>query len=151
MLIERAVDQVARVVDVEFAAVLELQDDARLALGAAVGFGDDVIGIAIEGSAGSQAGYTLDAGKPTVVDDLGAETRLRSVPLLTELGVVSSVTVPISLGDRNHGVLGAYTTRRRSFSQDEIYFLESVANLLAAVVCSGPRGLLQGPFPWRAS
>ena len=130
VLIERAVAMVARALGLEFATVLELRDDGRLAFSAAVGFACDVIGTSVDAGRGSQAGYTLDAGKPVVAGDLAAETRFRPAALLTELGVVSSVTAPIIPGEHASGVIGAHTTRRRTFSQNEIYFLESVANLL---------------------
>ncbi len=132
VLTERAVDRVSRALELEFAAAFELQDDGSLVLCAAVGFQENAIGTSIEGGAGSQAGYTLDAGKPAVADDLRTETRFRPAQLLSEHGIVSSVTVPIGLGDRAYGVLSAHTTRKRSFSRDELDFIESVANLIGA-------------------
>jgi hypothetical protein len=107
VLVERAVDRVARALELECAAVLERQDDVTLVFCAAAGFEDDVIGTSIEGGPSSQAGYRLDAGKPVVVDDLATETRFRSTPLLTKLGVISSVTVPTSPGGTAYGVLSA--------------------------------------------
>ncbi len=133
MLLERAVAGVAQALGLELAAVLELQDDGALVLSAAVGFERDVIGTTIEGGAGSQSGYTLDAGQPVVVEDLQKEARFRPAALLTDLGVAASITVPISLGGEAYGVIGTYTMYRRSFSPDEVYFVESVANLLGAV------------------
>jgi signal transduction histidine kinase len=46
--------------------------------------------------------------------------------------VESGVNVPVLGQDRPFGVLGAYSTRPRTFAPDEIHFVWSVANVLAA-------------------
>lgn len=36
--------------------------------------------------------------------------------------------------DRPFGVLGAHTTRRRTFSEDDVNFLQAIANVLAIAI-----------------
>jgi signal transduction histidine kinase len=69
-----------------------------------------------------------------IADDLRAETRFRPPPLLLEHGAVSSMTVIIHSHDRPFGVLGAHTRERRTFSGDDVNFLQAVANVLATAV-----------------
>jgi signal transduction histidine kinase len=63
-----------------------------------------------------------------------AEARFRPSPLLVEHAVVSSVTVVIPGHLGPYGVLGAHTSKRRVFSEDDVNFLQAVANVLAAAI-----------------
>src|SRR3712207_8572844 len=54
---------------------------------------------------------------------------------IRDIGVtgVQTCALPISgEHDRPYGVLGAHTRRRRVFTRDDVSFLESIANILAA-------------------
>jgi PAS domain S-box-containing protein len=132
-LMAAAVRLVAETLDVEYAKVLELlPDDRALSLRAGVGWKPGLVGQAtVPASRGSQAGYTLFAGRPVIVENLATETRFTGPALLVEHGVVSGLSVVIRDRRRPFGVLGAHTTRQRTFTQDDAHFLEAVANLLA--------------------
>jgi PAS domain S-box-containing protein len=82
----------------------------------------------------SQAGYTLLSTEPVVVEDLRTEPRFSGPPLLRDHGVVSGISVIIPGGDRPFGVLGAHTTRRRTFTTDDSHFLQAIGNLLATAI-----------------
>jgi len=69
-----------------------------------------------------------------VVEDLRTETRFNGPPLLFEHGVVSGMSMIIAGKERPFGVLGAHTTRRRSFTKDDVHFLQSIANVLAQAI-----------------
>jgi signal transduction histidine kinase len=104
-------------------------------LRAGVGWREGLVGRAKEDAGcGSQAGYTLLSDEPVVTDDVRAEARFRPSSLLVEHGVVSSVTVVIPGHLRPYGVLGAHTSERRVFSEDDVNFLQAVANVLAAAI-----------------
>jgi signal transduction histidine kinase len=106
-----------------------------LLLRAGVGWREGLVGRAKEDAGcGSQAGYTLLSDEPVVTDDVRAEARFRPSPLLVEHGVVSSVTVVIPGHLGPYGVLGAHTSERRVFSEDDVNFLQAVANVLAAAI-----------------
>jgi len=130
-----AVDLVARTLDVEFAKVLQLMPDGEsLLLRAGVGWKDGYVGRATVGTGlDSQAGYTLAAGAPVVVEDLARETRFRGPPLLVEHGVVSGMSVIIGASPA-WGVFGTHTTKRRLFSADDTRFLQTVAHVLAEAI-----------------
>ena len=135
-LMNDAVVLVAQALDVEFCKVLELlPDGTALLLRAGVGWKDGSVGHATVGAgADSQAGYTLLSNEPVTVDDLRTETRFSGPPLLRNHGVVSGMSVIIPGADRPFGVLGAHTTRRRTFTTDDSHFLQAVANVLAAAI-----------------
>lgn len=135
-LMEKSVAIVAECLGLEFSKVLELlPDGSGLLLKAGVGWKEGYVGHAIVGAeSDSQAGYTLLANEPVVVEDLRKESRFRGPALLTEHGVVSGLSVVIPGKDRPYGVLGAHTSRHRTFNKDDISFVKSVANVVAEAV-----------------
>jgi signal transduction histidine kinase len=69
-----------------------------------------------------------------VVEDLAVETRFSVASLLLEQGIVSGVSVLIKSEGRPFGVLGLHSKARRTFTRDDIHFLQAVANVLAAAI-----------------
>ena len=132
-LMDEAAHAVTATLDVEYCKVLELLPDGQaLLLRAGVGWREGLVGHATVGAgAESQAGYILLSSEPVIVEDLATETRFRAAPLLREHHVVSGMSVIIHGWERPFGVLGAHTATRRTFTQDDINFLQSVANVLA--------------------
>jgi len=88
----------------------------------------------LERDLNSLAGFTLRAGKPVTVEDLNTETRFTVSQLLREHGAVAGVAVPVGAPGKQFGVLGAFDRELRRYSDDELYFLESVAGVLGAAV-----------------
>jgi PAS domain S-box-containing protein len=135
-LMDEAVACVARTLGVEYAKIVELLPGGEeLLLRAGTGFEEGLVGRARE-PAGlrSQAGYTLLSEEPVIVEDLATETRFNPPPLVQERGAVSGMTVVIPGRDGAFGVLGVHTTRRRIFSEDDVNFLQAVANVLATAI-----------------
>jgi PAS domain S-box-containing protein len=147
-LMNRAVQLVAEVLDVPLVKVLQLLPDGdAFLLQAGVGWHEGCVGHTAVGAAlDSQAGYTLYSSKPVVVGDLTThepvivedmrkESRFTGPALLLDHGVVSGVSVIIyDQPERPFGILGAHTTRQRSFTQEEAHFLQGMANILAAAI-----------------
>jgi PAS domain S-box-containing protein len=124
---------VAQTLDVEYCKIVELLAGGQeLLLRAGMGWREGLVGNTTEASGlDSQAGYTLLSEEPVIVEDLSTETRFRVPPLLHEHGVVSSMTVVISGRGGPFGVLGVHTKSRRTFSEDDVNFLQAGANVLA--------------------
>ncbi|MEJ2007622.1 MAG: PAS domain S-box protein [Acidobacteriota bacterium] len=135
-LFDKVVALVARTLNVEYSKVQELLPDCKaLILRAGVGWKEGLVGhLTVEASSESQAGYTLVSEHPVIVRDLREEKRFIPSPLLVDHGVVSGLSVLIPGKDRPFGVLGAHTRRARSFTNDDVNFLESAANVLAAAI-----------------
>ena len=135
-LLDETVVLLAQVLKVEYCKVLQLlPDGSAFLLQSGVGWNEGYVGHATVGAeAESQAGYTLRYDEPVVVEDLSKETRFSEPPLLAEHGVVSGMSVIIQGPDRPYGVLGAHTTRRRTFSEDDTHFLQAVANVLGEAI-----------------
>jgi PAS domain S-box-containing protein len=135
-LMDAAVLLIAEALCVEFCEVLKLEDSGEsLLLVSGVGWPDELIGSAKVGvGPDSLAGYAFGEGRPVVVMDLKAEKRFKGSTLLNEHGAVSVLKVPMASGDFTFGVMGAHSTKKRDFSDDEVHFLEAVAGLLVASV-----------------
>jgi diguanylate cyclase (GGDEF)-like protein/PAS domain S-box-containing protein len=135
-LFNDAVGLVAGTLDVEFCEALELMPDGTaLRLRAGAGWREGLVGHAMVGAEkDSLAGYTLFSNQPVVVDDLRTETRFRGPALLRDHGVVNGITVIIRGQEQPFGLLGAHTTRPRAFTNDDVYFLQAVANVLGTAI-----------------
>src|SRR5438876_6474214 len=127
---------IAQTLEVEYCGVLVLLPSNQfLSLRAGVGWKDgSVEKVIVPADPTTQSGFTLAAGEPVVIEDLPHETRFRGSPFLLDHGVISGATVLISAHGQTYGILGAYTTHRRKFTEDEVHFLMSVATLLAMAV-----------------
>ncbi|TAK05865.1 MAG: PAS domain S-box protein, partial [Candidatus Manganitrophaceae bacterium] len=137
-LMKEAVSLVARVLEVEYAKVLELLPGGKaFLLRAGVGWKEGIVGNEIvDAGIDSQAGYTfaLLSKAPVIVEDLRAEARFTAPPLLRDHAVVSGMSTVIYGREFPIGVLGAHTVRRRKFTKNDSHFLQSIANVLAQAI-----------------
>jgi PAS domain S-box-containing protein len=134
-LMAEAVELVGRTLDVALAMVAEMPPGSDEAIfRAGVGWREGVVGRAIERGHDSQGGYALLRGEPVVAEDQANDPRFKRSALADEHGVVSALTVTIASPAEPFGVLEALSTRRRAFSESDVSFVQSVANVLAGAV-----------------
>ncbi len=134
-LMNDAVAAVARVLKVSHCNVLELIPGTEtFRLCAAVGWKDNPHDhVTVPGGQGSQAAFTLTSTRPVVVEDYKKETRFKTPPFVPGLPVVSGVSVVIP-GREPFGVLAVGSTTPRAFNDEDVSFLQGIANVLAAAV-----------------
>jgi PAS domain S-box-containing protein len=140
-LLEKATVLVAQTLVVDLTGALQLDPNADcLRLRAGVGFRSGRVGTAtVETGRGSLAGFTVARDEPVVVEDLRTERRFRPPPLMVEHGIVSALGVVIhSRSDLQRtvpwGVLGASTRFPRTFTEEDLNFLHTVANTLGLAI-----------------
>lgn len=135
-LMQDATELVTQTLDIEYSHVLELlPGSTELLRTAGVGWNEGsvekvVVGVGLD----SQAGYALHSSASVLVQDLRIDARFNDAYLLEEHGVLSGMSVIIMGKTGPYGVLGAYSTRTRTFSADEVQFLQAMANTLAVSV-----------------
>src|SRR6185312_15740745 len=136
VLLERVVTLVRETLDCDFSTVLETLPGAdTMLIRAGSGWPPGKVGVAlVPADYRSQAALTLRSDEPIIVDDYHTETRFRGSELLRSLGIRSGVTVPIQGRAVPFGILAAHTTTLRPFGEDEVHFLRSIANVLAAAI-----------------
>jgi len=82
----------------------------------------------------SQSGYTLTVRCPVIMEDSLTEARFQVSAEARASGARSGLTVPIESGQEPVGVLAAFSRQPRGFTQDDVYFLQSAANVLSAAI-----------------
>ncbi|MBV8815747.1 MAG: PAS domain S-box protein [Verrucomicrobia bacterium] len=134
----RFLDQTASLVretlSVDFCKILELLPGGdRLLLRAGSGWKEGSVGrVTLRTGLLSHAGFTLISSSPVAVKDFATEKRFEIPALFREHGIRSGVSVIIHGRDQPYGILGAHTKKIQEFTGDEIHFLQSVADVLAA-------------------
>lgn len=136
VLFEDAVGLVAESLQVGFCDLLEVvPDHSAFLVRAGIGFRESYLeSEPILLTRETQAGYTFHTQRRVVVDDINADTPYRPTRVLVEHNVASSLTVPIP-GEKNiFGVIGAHSSIKHLFSEDEIGFVQALANVLAGAI-----------------
>ena len=135
-LLQEATRLVSDAIDVDLVKVLELLPDGETMLvRAGVNWAAGVVGHAtISANEGSAAGYALQTGEPVISENVATETRFRIPMLLTQHGVKSTVNVIVRDEDKPFGILEVDSRQLRSFTQDDVDFLQNYANLLSSAI-----------------
>lgn len=122
----------------DLARIMELQaDGTSLLVRAGVGWKPGVVGeVTLKATDDSSEGYALKTGEPMISPDIAAESRFAYPPFLVENGVkaVANVVIIGGQGRPPFGLLQIDNRTPRRFSDTDIAFLRSYANLLAAAV-----------------
>ena len=136
-LLHEAVRLVQEVLNVPLTSIFELSTDGtsvRLTYGA--GWSTDAMGSTVVHIPSSPMGVALHGLQPVVIDDLtapGPDLQLR--PVWVDRGARSGAWVPIStMRQQTFGVLAVHATEIGRFSQDDVHFLEGVANVLGSAI-----------------
>jgi len=82
----------------------------------------------------TQVGYTLRHREPVIVPDFDRETRFEPSALLREHGIVSGLSVVVYGHAAPFGVLSLHGTQRRTFTRDDVHFLQSMANIIGTLI-----------------
>ena len=135
-LIHEAVALTAGSLGVAYVKILELRPvSGDLLLRAGVGWKEGLVGTAIvDVGHESQAGYLLRSSEPVLVDDLRTETRFRGTEFLHEHGVRSGVSVVIHGPRGPYGILSAHATDPGRFREQDVSFVQTIANILAEAI-----------------
>ncbi|MCU1496225.1 MAG: putative sensor protein [Acidimicrobiales bacterium] len=146
-LLEEALHSVASTLGVSDVSVLELlpaSDEvaghpaelvARAAVHDGVAFDQAVVSqIRFPAPGTTMAGYTVTQGVAVVSSDLYADHRF--TPLAHEYGIVAgaAITAPIGWGEDPWGVLLVYSEPVRAWTDDDVHFVQSMANTVGLAV-----------------
>jgi two-component sensor histidine kinase len=135
-LLNRAAELVSRAMDVQLVKVLEHRPaEGEMLIRGGVNWQPGVVGHETLGDhARSPGGYALRADKPVISTDIEHEHRFETPEVLRRHGVRSMVNVIIAGKGAPYGVLEVDSQEPRDFSDDDIQFLRTYANLLAAAI-----------------
>lgn len=124
--------RLAQILNVDLAKILRFRaTTGDFELTSAHGF-EAPAGSVVAGDLKSQAGYTVHAKGPVVVENYARERRFETPDLLTRAGAVSGISVLVGDPEQPWGVIGAHSRTTRLFTADDSKFMQSIANVLAA-------------------
>jgi PAS domain S-box-containing protein len=135
VLLERVPAAASEALRVELAMVYLLEPsllELRIAGGVGSIPGGAAVGRRIANRPDTSLGFVLAQGSPVVVHDYRQETRFKVPEAYLKAGLISAIGVPLSDRGRTIGVLVVRSRVARSFGEDDVRFLESLANLLAS-------------------
>jgi PAS domain S-box-containing protein len=133
LLLEQVPLIAAAALEVEAATIFLLESN-RLEFRVAADVGSmasEGVGALVANRPDTPVGFVLSQGRPVVIADLRAEDRFTVPQSYLDAGIVSGLLVPLSDRGRVIGVLGARSREPKRFGDDEVRFVESLANLLA--------------------
>src|SRR5581483_6219925 len=135
-LFDAATGMIGQLLGVEHCAVLEVSADrTRLSWRAGIGYDPALVNAtSVATGRNSFAGYTLDVGNAVVSHDLATDPRFRVAGRAAELGLRSGIATVIPSEPEPFGVLGALSRQRRTFSRDDMHFIDAVAHVLATAI-----------------
>jgi PAS domain S-box-containing protein len=90
--------------------------------------------VTVGASVDSQAGFSLQSDEPVVVGSVESDTRFSAESILDEQDIVSGISVVIGSHGDPWGVLGTHSTDRRSYTSDDVNFVQNIANILAEAI-----------------
>ncbi len=138
-LLTEACMVVNKTLEIDFCGVAEHHPDRGVFIArAAAGWpGGKVPPVEIPDGPGSGSGYVLSKGKPIIIADAETETRFQIPPWSKKTGARSGMIVLIG-GDGTHlptyGTFNVFSRPLRVFTSDDVFFLQGVANVLAAAI-----------------
>ena len=132
---DESVKLIAGILELKYCKIMELMPDGNFLLRAGIGWKPEFVGKQVVGGGKkSQAGYTLFSRMPVIVEDFEEENRFEKPKILKIHGMASGASVVIGSMEKIFGVLVVNSTKKRKFTSDDTYFLNSVAFLIAQVV-----------------
>lgn len=148
------VGTIADLLDIEVCGIAELLPDAQeLQLAAGIGWpaGHVENRARMALSASSVASFALWQDEPVFITDLQADDRFEYTRNLLGMGVRSGLSVVIHGQSGPWGILSCYSNQPARFTADDVNFVKSVANVLAAGIARshweqqlrGARGALE--------
>ncbi|WP_254524655.1 PAS domain S-box protein [Natrinema caseinilyticum] len=136
-LLAEGADRLVETLETDYCKVLDLDSAAEsFLLREGVGWDGDVVGEATVPAVGndSQAAYTLTDGGPVMVDDLATESRFGNIEDLTDYEITSGISVVIGTRADPWGILEVHDVDRRAFSDHDVAFVQSVANVFKTAI-----------------
>ena len=132
-LFSYTVNIVSKTLGLPFVMILRLDADTnQFHVISGVGWKKGTVGkVCVPADSRTQAGYTLTADKPIVVENLKQEKRFKGHQLLHDHKIVSGITTLIKANDHNFGILSAHSRDEKVFSTDDIAFFQSIASILS--------------------
>jgi len=129
-LMTQALSRASHGLSMEYALLLELHDDNKMMqVKTAYGWEDSPQQIPFEQN--SLERFILGSGRPVILEDIQHENNSQFSNLLLQHQIVSGICTVIPGTQHPFGILGAFSRQKQTFTQEDIHFLHSIANIIA--------------------
>ena len=135
-LLEEATRAVAEALCTLLCRVMQYRaDEDDLVLRAGMGWPPGTIGrLKVPADQTNPMGKAFLSGVPLITPDVSALAGCALPPAFAQLGITSSVCVPIHGSNGAFGILGVDTTESREFTDDDVEFLGGFARVIAEAI-----------------
>ncbi len=135
-LMDRALGMLREMLGVDLAGIWEVSNDgSSVSLCTGLGWKKNVLGEwSVIRETRSPMEFVLQVKVPVIVDDWAQEPRFVQPPVIADHDIRSGIYVLIHGKNQPLGVMSAYTTVLRSFTEDDVNFMQAVANVLAYAI-----------------
>ena len=137
-ILNEACRLVGRALGTDLAKVMERQADGRtLLVRAGVGWGPGVVGrLTVDTEEDTSTAQALATGEPVISPDLARERRFKVARFVADHGVEALVNVLVRGADSHppFGILEVDSRRPRRFTEADVDFLRTYANLVADAI-----------------
>jgi PAS domain S-box-containing protein len=135
LLYDETVASVTQTLQVECCGIFELlPESGALLLRAGAGWKSGVVGQSTFPSKQTSPDYDVLSNEPVIIDNLLAGEGSKESHLLYKEGIISGLSLKVDERESQVKILGAFSTRLKVFTNDEIDFLRSVAEILAGAI-----------------
>ncbi|WP_292466630.1 ATP-binding protein [Methanolobus sp.] len=128
-LIQESVKLVASTLDVEYCRIMKYEDSEPVMV-AGVGW-EEKSDNKPENKKNEIVCYTLYSHESAMVHEKNTNERFSGLSLLNDHGIISGMDVIIGNKDKPFGVMNVHTTQKRVFTNDDMHFVQSMANVIA--------------------
>lgn len=134
-VLKGVVEKTAKRLGVDICSIY-LWDGEYLVLRGTYGLAQEAVGKARLKIGEGITGSAVEARKPLLIPDISKDERYRYFPETKEeqYRIKTMYSYPFFLGEKPFGVLNAQTVVSREFTEDEIYFVSVIANLILGAV-----------------
>ncbi len=135
-IIDDALSTMTKALDVKHATYKQyLKKENKVIIANVFGFPKNVVDtVKLSVGKNSLSGYTLLSNAPVIVKDLAQEKRFHPPSFLADAKITSAMTVIVQSGKKIFGVLGVYSINKRTFTRNDISFIQTIANSLASAM-----------------
>jgi diguanylate cyclase (GGDEF)-like protein/PAS domain S-box-containing protein len=134
-LFDLAIGQVADILAVSTAYIVESLGDGAAVARASAGHTPGHVGVRYQATPDTLTGASLAGGTSVVSDDFAADPRFGAASTTASAtGMFGGACFVIRLPDRVWGMICVLNERRRVFTPDDLRFLEAVANVIGSAI-----------------
>ena len=137
-ILEKAVTMLSDKLDVEFSALLQVNNkEGTLLIKASTGWSEKSgtkEKIEVEITPNSDVEFALASESPVIIEDFQHDDRFDASGWIREADIVSGINMAVKGSKQRYGLLGVYTSDERYFTDYEVRFVQNTANMVGEAV-----------------